>query len=317
SVSRSSTRSSSSTVAPSTSIRRKASAPSSRSHCPSSQRPTCRMRDPRPRPRWRLPPEAESSGRYHSRLSSKIPMNTHSKIGRPLQERGSAPGRPAASQVRLMSTIARLRPKAPDAAAPTHSERPKVLFLDDEDRILNALAALFRYKYQVFTATTGEQALAILRQCHVHVVVSDQRMPLMTGVEFLRQAKEVSPHTVRILLTGFSDLSAIIDSVNDGEVYRFLNEPWGNQEIQAVIADALAIGLDLERVAANDPARPAPPPELSVAAPGDRPAVLMLHDKRETFDRIRPLLNDAHPFVYARTLDECLDALQREHVGVV
>ena len=216
-----------------------------------------------------------------------------------------------------MSTIARLRPKAPEAATPIHSERPKVLFLDDEDRILNALAALFRYKYQVFTATTGEQALAILRQCHVHVVVSDQRMPLMTGVEFLRQAKEVSPHTVRILLTGFSDLSAIIDSVNDGEVYRFLNKPWGNQEIQAVIADALAIGLDLERVVADDPARSAPPPELSVAAAGDRPAVLMLHDKRETFDRIRPLLNDAHPFVYARTLDECLDALQREHVGVV
>ena len=124
-----------------------------------------------------------------------------------------------------MSTIARLRPKAPDAAAPIHSERPKVLFLDDEDRILNALAALFRYKYQVFTATTGEQALAILRQCHVHVVVSDQRMPLMTGVEFLRQAKEVSPHTVRILLTGFSDLSAIIDSVKPSVIITFDSPP--------------------------------------------------------------------------------------------
>src|SRR5215831_14353899 len=125
-------------------------------------------------------------------------------------------------------------------------ERPKILLLDDEERILNALSALFRYKYQVFTATDGEKAIAILKQCHVHVVISDQRMPEMTGIEFLRAAKEVSPNTVRILLTGFSDLSAIIDSVNDGEVYRFLNKPWGNQEIQAVVADAVAIGVALE-----------------------------------------------------------------------
>ena len=191
-----------------------------------------------------------------------------------------------------------------------------MLFLDDEDRILNALAALFRYKYQVFTATTGEQALAILRQCHVHVVVSDQRMPLMTGVEFLRQAKVVSPHTVRILLTGFSDLSAIIDSVNDGEVYRFLNKPWGNQEIQAVIADALAIGLisSGSRPTTRRVRRRRRSCRWRRRASSRRPdAARQARDVRPD----SPAPNDAHPFVYARTLDECLDALQREHVGVV
>jgi eukaryotic-like serine/threonine-protein kinase len=196
------------------------------------------------------------------------------------------------------------------------NERPTILFLDDEDRILNALAALFRYKYQVFTATTGEQALAILKQFHVHVVVSDQRMPEMTGVEFLRRAKRVSPNTVRILLTGFSDLSAIIESVNDGEVYRFLNKPWGNQEIQAVIADALSISLSLAgsaSIADEPPARPAE----SVQSEAECPAVLMLHDKRETFERMRPLLNQSHPFVYAESVDACLNALQSHSVGVV
>jgi serine/threonine-protein kinase len=202
--------------------------------------------------------------------------------------------------------------------SPRAVERPKILFLDDEDRILNALAALFRYKYQVFTATSGEQALAILRQCHVHVVVSDQRMPGMTGVEFLRRAKDVSPRTVRILLTGFSDLSAIIDSVNDGEVYRFLNKPWGNQEIQAVIADALAIGLALEAgVPAperdGDRAFELPP----VVQDRERPVVLMLHDNRETFEKVRPLLDPAHVLVHARSVDECLDALQTKAVAVV
>ena len=229
--------------------------------------------------------------------------------------------RPATAQA-TVAAFDRSRSLHPSMSADTVSritgERPKILFLDDEERILNALGALFRYKYQVFTATTGEQALAILRRCRVHVVVSDQRMPGMTGVEFLRQAKMVSPNTVRILLTGFSDLSAIIDSVNDGEVYRFLNKPWGNQEIQAVIADALTIGLALEAGnSAREATPPASPASSAAARADERPAVLMLHDKRETFEAIRPLLNDADAFVHARTLDECLEALQTRSVGVV
>ena len=223
---------------------------------------------------------------------------------------------PPTGATRTLADLARHRPLQADTATRTAGERPKILFLDDEERILHALGALFRYKYQVFTATTGEQALAILRRCHVHVVVSDQRMPAMTGVEFLRQAKVVSPNTVRILLTGFSDLSAIIDSVNDGEVYRFLNKPWGTQEIQAVIADALAISVTLQTQGA--PESPAAVAALPPApSPNDRPAILMLHDKRETFEAVRPLLNEANTFVYARTLDECLDALQTRSVGVV
>lgn len=204
------------------------------------------------------------------------------------------------------------------AATRAGIERPRILFLDDEERILDALAALFRYKYQVFTATTAERALAILQQCHVHVVVSDQRMPGTTGVEFLRQAKRVSPNSVRILLTGFSDLSAIIDSVNDGEVYRFLNKPWGNQEIQAVIADALVIGLALQADA--PPAAAAQ--EVRADAPGtitgaQLPAVLMLHESGETFEKVRPLLDPGQTFFYARTVEECLDALRTGNIGVI
>lgn len=246
-------------------------------------------------------------------------MNRIARIAHPRQS--SADLETASARATRLSALARSRLGSPPASPKPAAERPRILFLDDEDRILNALSALFRYKYQVFTATKGEHALEILKQYRVHVVVSDQRMPTMTGIEFLRQAKEVSPATVRILLTGFSDLSAIIDSVNDGEVYRFLNKPWGNQEIQAVIADALAIGLDMA-AAANDAGGVQAPIEAPAATGGaaaapDRPAVLMLHDRRETFDRIRPLLDQSQPFVYAQTLDECLTALQTKSVAVV
>jgi len=212
--------------------------------------------------------------------------------------------------------IAKTPLQASSAAAAARIEKPKILLLDDEERILNALSALFRYKYQVFTATDGEQALAILKQYHVHVVVSDQRMPSMTGVEFLRRAKAVSPHTVRILLTGFSDLSAVVDSVNDGEVYRFLNKPWGNQEIQAVIADAMGIGMELESNARDG--RSAAEAGGAIDDTTSRsPAIVMMHDKREAFEQVRPLLNDDQPFIYTQTVDECLDALQSRSVAVV
>lgn len=241
-------------------------------------------------------------------------MSVPERLPRAASQPG-APSRPA-TRLRPVALGATARPDGPANAARAAGERPKILFLDDEERIVNALAALFRYKYQVFTATRGAHALAIMRQHHVHVVVSDQRMPEMTGVEFLRQAKAVSPDSVRILLTGFSDLPAIIDSVNDGEVYRFLNKPWGNLEIQAVIADALAIGLALEteRGAAADARDVAPGP---AASPSEQPAVLMLHDQRESFERLRPLLDNTQPFYFARTVDECIEALHSKTVGVV
>ena len=223
--------------------------------------------------------------------------------------------KPAREGLRVPRLIAASGP-APQARS--GMERPKLLFVDDEERILDALAALFRYKYQIFTATSARQALAILRQHRIHVVVSDQRMPEVTGVELLRRAKEVSPNSVRILLTGFSDLSAIIDSVNDGEVYRFLNKPWGNQEIQAVIADAIGIGLELEATDAGSSATA----DGDAAAADDgtqaaKPAIVMMHDRRDAFERIRPLIDRSQPFHYAQNLEQCLDVLQKNNVAVV
>jgi serine/threonine-protein kinase len=197
--------------------------------------------------------------------------------------------------------------------------RPKILLLDDEERILNALSALFRYKYQVFTATDGDNALAILKQYHIHVVISDQRMPTMTGIEFLRRAKALSPNTVRILLTGFSDLSAIIDSVNDGEVYRFLNKPWGNQEIQAVVADAVTIGIALEARAPNtvEAEQSREGNGTTASPPSSKPAIVIMHERPEAFEQMRPLLDDVHPVVYARNVEACLDTLRTHNVAVV
>ena len=112
----------------------------------------------------------------------------------------------------------------------------RILFVDDEERILNALRALFRNEYHVFTADNGAAALELVKRYAIQVVVSDQRMPGMTGVELLRQVRKAAPQTVRLLLTGYSDLAALVGSINEGEVFRFVKKPWDNDEIRAMVA---------------------------------------------------------------------------------
>ncbi len=133
---------------------------------------------------------------------------------------------------------------APQPAAPA-SAKMRVLFVDDEERILNALRSLFRNEYDVQVAGNAEEALALLRAGPVPIVVSDQRMPGTTGVEFLRAVRKDHPRTVRLLLTGYTDLAAMVGSINDGEVFRFVRKPWDNDEISATLAEAAAMAARL------------------------------------------------------------------------
>lgn len=157
----------------------------------------------------------------------------------------------APSNIVQLARLRRLSQEHPQAAP-----KPKILFVDDEERILNSLRALFRMEYEVTVTTDGYHALELLKRHHYHLLVSDQRMPMMQGVELLRQAKEYSPHTVRILLTGFSDLAAIVGSVNEGEVYRYICKPWDSEELRELIAGAVKIGLELAKLT------PLPKPDL-------------------------------------------------------
>jgi len=115
--------------------------------------------------------------------------------------------------------------------------KPKttLLFVDDEPLILQSLEVLFSKNYNVLTCSEPLKALDIVKKNQVSVVVSDQRMPIMTGVELLREIKEISPYTIRILLTGYSDLQAIIDSVNVGEIFRYINKPWRINKLRETI----------------------------------------------------------------------------------
>lgn len=122
-----------------------------------------------------------------------------------------------------------------DAAA----EERVLLLVDDEPNILTALKRLLRRDgYTMLTASSGEAGLEVLASHPVDVILSDQRMPGMSGVEFLRQAKIMRPDTVRLVLSGYTELHSITSAINEGAIFKFLTKPWDDAQLRSIIAEA-------------------------------------------------------------------------------
>lgn len=189
----------------------------------------------------------------------------------------------------------------------TGGKKAKLLFVDDEERILNALRSVFRNQYNVFTASSGPEAMEFLKRFRPHVVISDQRMPEMTGVEFLRQVKDFAPQTVRILLTGYSDLASIVGSINDGEVFRFISKPWDNAEIQKTVGEAAAIALELADMAT---APVIVPDKLGSG-------ILVLNPDQAVFRAVNELMGSVCPVLHAPDMDRALAILGEKEIAVI
>ncbi len=127
----------------------------------------------------------------------------------------------------------------PEAAGGAH-ETATLLFVDDEANILSALKRLFRPQgYRIFTAAGGAEGLAIMEQAPVDLVISDMRMPEMSGAQFLEQVRQKWPDTVRILLTGYADISSTIEAINKGHIYRYVAKPWDDNDVVLSVNRAL------------------------------------------------------------------------------
>lgn len=114
-----------------------------------------------------------------------------------------------------------------------------ILLVDDEENVLKSLTRLLRQDgYTILTATSGRDGLKLLDQHPVQVIISDQRMPLMTGSEFLFLVKKKFQDTVRIILSGYSDFDSVVEAINQGSIYKFLNKPWDDQQIREEVRKA-------------------------------------------------------------------------------
>ena len=116
--------------------------------------------------------------------------------------------------------------------------RHSLLIVDDEVDVLESLRHLFHRSYRVATASSGPQALEILGKDDIHLILSDQRMPGMTGDVFLSQARRAHPEAIRMLFTGYADLQAVINAVNEGNIFRYILKPWDASELEGIIRQA-------------------------------------------------------------------------------
>lgn len=184
--------------------------------------------------------------------------------------------------------------------------RPSLYLVDDEERILRSLALLFRNGYQVRSSTDPREALEQLRLEPADVIVSDQRMPHLNGASFLREVRSFAPHSMRILLTGYSELEAVVASVNEGEIFRFVNKPWDARELRATVDQAAQIARAL-KTRGEAPAASATAGEV----------VLVIDDDPEVAREVTALLAGQARVLSAPSLEAALPVIAREPVAVV
>ncbi|TDR38876.1 response regulator receiver domain-containing protein [Tahibacter aquaticus] len=189
--------------------------------------------------------------------------------------------------------------------------KPCVVLIDDEERILRSLSMLLRGRYDVLATTNPVQVLDWVRQRPVHVVVSDQRMPTISGVDLLRQIREHSPRSMRLLLTGYADLAAVEAAVNDGEIFRFLEKPWDAAKLQEIVALAAQIAqADFERA----DAAPAVPIAAATTHFG---GVLVLDEDPGSAALVRSLLPASCPVATATTVEAAMALLEAQEYAVL
>jgi DNA-binding NtrC family response regulator len=188
--------------------------------------------------------------------------------------------------------------------------RIRVLCIDDEARILRALKALFRDMDVSITTDPGE-AIRWASERDIDVIVCDQRMPKMQGIEVLREVRLSHPRTMRVLLTGYADLSAVLGSVNEGEVFRYINKPWDNTELRETVQQAARIAR--ETPALSDK----PVDEFDREQARREVGVLVIEDDPETQQRMREILQPHYQVRFVTSPERALHVLEQHETGVI
>lgn len=193
--------------------------------------------------------------------------------------------------------------------ATARAPQGRVLCVDDEPNILRALSWLLKKEFHVVTAQSASEGLELIRCGDFDVVISDQRMPEMCGVDFLNEVKTLAPRAMRILLTGYSDLQAVLRSVNESEIFRFVTKPWDVEELPAIVAQAVAI--------AKGQAVVAPAPLVPNAAASRAARILVLDDDEAIHSAVEMSAGDLAEVIHVTSPLDAFTALKEEDIGVI
>jgi len=190
-------------------------------------------------------------------------------------------------------------------------EKIKVLVVDDDINIVRVLTRVLKTMFDVFPANSGEEALTILRHNKIHVILSDQRMPSMTGVELLAKVKKLSKATVRILLTGYSESNDVVSSVNEAEIFRYVSKPWKNSDLIETVAEAGNISLKLNGLSNT----------LTTDSENDdsvlQATALVVSENLQLIADVKQLMNDKLQVLVCNKIDECLAIDEENPIKVI
>ena len=194
----------------------------------------------------------------------------------------------------------------------TQASRARVLCVDDEPNILRALSWLLKKDFHVVTAVSAHEGLQLIKTGDFDVVISDQRMPEMSGVEFLSEVKTLAPRAMRILLTGYSDMQAVLRSVNESEIFRFVNKPWDVVELPSIVAQAAEIARNQEIITASNQA-----PQIEAPALSQNQKILVIDDDEVTHMTVEISAGDLAEVIHVTNPTDAFKALQEENIGVI
>lgn len=217
------------------------------------------------------------------------------------------------------------------------ADKANILFVDDEPRVLSSMRALFRRDYNVHVADSGQAALDLLETTEMDVIVSDQRMPGMTGVDVLKACRERAPRAMRILLTGYADRDAIEASINEGEVFRYLTKPCARDTLRETVALAVqAAGVVPATDVTTTETGCEPAPQAAVGAPRHEPEraartwplapprrstaateLLVLSKDRGFTTALETALGMNYRTHAVRTIDDAIGVLEQHPIGVL
>ena len=122
----------------------------------------------------------------------------------------------------------------------TESKKHTLLVVDDEMDVCDSVYDLLRLEFRVLKARSAEEGLRLMRENEVHIIMTDQRMPKVTGVELLRSIRAGHPQAIRMLFTGYADLDSVIAAINQGHIFKFLKKPWEPNDLEQTVREAAA-----------------------------------------------------------------------------
>lgn len=194
-------------------------------------------------------------------------------------------------------------------AMPMSIPRPKgrILCVDDEPNIRRALSWLLQKEFEVVTASSGREGLELVRRDNFDVVISDQAMPEMSGVDFLMEVKTAAPRAVRILLTSQADVQGVLHSASDSGIFRYITKPWNVSELPGIVAQAAEVARS-QTAGRIKEEEENPPLDAKILILGESPDIHVVSEV---------VASDLAPMLHVDNVADAIQALKDERIGVI